>query len=745
MLVITLSVLVQASLCSGTSNEGFSQLHGHVYDAVDRERPISYSWISIYDDGSLVSRGVTGSNGSYSFELRSGKYTIKVEKPGYISQTAFAILEPDSALEIDLYLEMRFSPYEALIMIEGLPEGLYPEIRLDNSFHGYGLNGTRFSFRENTSHIVELGEVTDGQVRYVHVNDSAHIFTKAETRIFQYLRQFYINSSTDQWINGWYDEGIVSLEATKVIDLGNGTRLIFDSWLKDGKILRDNPVRLRVNSSFQLDTEYRRRFLLKLSSDMGVVEGGGWYDEGSIARISVKDTTLGVGPFAYRFAGWRGDLESQNAMATTLMDKPKEVYAEWRRVEVVKIEKLDPIYKAIINISLLVFAAKILSGLFAKVGLPEVLGELSAGMILGPYALGGITVLGEPIMEINEYIRVFAEVGAILLLFIAGLEVSFARFKAVGAKSSVVGSFGVILPFFLGLYTLQFLGFPWEGNLLVAATLTATSIAITARTLEDLGRLNTIEGNLIINAAVIDDVLGLVVLAVVMSVVTSGVPPRPFEIAWLLFRTIAFWLLLLASTLTVAPRLVRVAEWWKARGTVEVFATATCFGSAVAAAAIGLSPIVGAFAAGMAIASSRVIARVRDYIEMLSILFSPIFFAFIGAQFNVNALSVEGIWLILILTGVAVTSKLVGCGIPATMALKNSRHGFRVGIGMISRGEVGLIIAGIGVTSGIITQGLYGAVVSTVIITTLVTPIALRWAYAGKSHLTSQDLDERRV
>ena len=131
----------------------------------------------------------------------------------------------------------------------------------------------------------------------------------------------------------------------------------------------------------------------------------------------------------------------------------------------------------------------------------------------------------------------------------------------------------------------------------------------------------------------------------------------------------------------------------------------------------------------MALAGSRVIARIRDYTERLSILFSPIFFAVIGAEFNVNALTMEGIWVILLLTVVAVISKLLGCGIPASILLRNYRRGFRVGIGMISRGEVGLIIAGIGITSGIMSQSLYNATIVTVISTAIMTPIILERLY----------------
>jgi len=170
-----------------------------------------------------------------------------------------------------------------------------------------------------------------------------------------------------------------------------------------------------------------------------------------------------------------------------------------------------------------------------------------------------------------------------------------------------------------------------------------------------------------------------------------------------------------------------------------VISTAVCFGSAVTAALIGLSPIVGAFAAGMAVAGSKVIARVRDYIDKLSLLFSPIFFAVIGAQFNIRALNTEGVWIVAALVGIAVVSKLVGCGIPATVAMKSSRRGLKVGIGMISRGEVGLIIAGIGVTSGILSQSLYGAVVTMVIVTTVITPIALKWAYTREVRTTPKE------
>lgn len=707
-----------------------SRLHGYVYEVVDgMERPIPYAEVSIYDGSTLLSKQRTGKNGSFSFDLNPGEYRVMVEKRRYIPQEAYVILGSNATVRIDFQLEIAIEPYEVLILIQDLPEGLHPVLKLDGRFHGYALNGSRLAFRKGSIHIIELSRVSEDSIRFIPA-EPFHLIEEAEAITFRYIKQFYVSSETNPWIEGWYDEGsILRLEARELIDLGNATRLVFDRWIRDGVSLRDNPLTLKVDSSFKIDQKYRRQYLLAAYSERSEVIGTGWYDENSTAQLSIAETTVGTMPFQYRFKGWSGDVESPNATVKVYMDGPKTLHAEWERVQPVEVERLNPVYKAIIGISILISAAKVLSGVFAKAKLPEVLGELSAGMLLGPYALGGIRILGEPLIELNEYIIVFAEIGAILLLFIAGLEISFGEFKAVGGKSAIVGVFGVIVPFFLGLYILDFLGFPWNVNLLVAAALTATSIAITLRTLEDMGRLHSTEGNIMINAAVIDDVLGLVVLAAVMSIITSGVSPKLLDVAWLLLRAVILWIALLAIMLIVAPRIVGVAERWKLRGTVETLSTATCFGSAVAAAAIGLSPIVGAFAAGMALASSKVIARIRDYTERLSMLFSPIFFAVIGAEFNVNALTIDGLWIIFLLIGVAIISKLLGCGLPASLLLRDYKGGFRIGVGMISRGEVGLIIAGIGVTSGVISQSLYGAVVAMVISTTVITPIMLKWTY----------------
>jgi Kef-type K+ transport system membrane component KefB len=397
--------------------------------------------------------------------------------------------------------------------------------------------------------------------------------------------------------------------------------------------------------------------------------------------------------------------------------------------------QLDPIIRAIIDVSILIAFAKILAGIMQRLNLPEVLGELFAGIILGPFALGSLRVGSEPLLAFNEYVSAFAEIGAILILFVAGLEVGFAQFKAVGIQSFIIGASGVLIPFLLGLYITLVVPLPptdLPGALIVASALTATSIAITMRTLEELGSLNSIEGRLIINAAVIDDVLGLIVLSIVTSIIMTGITPSIIEILFILLRVLGLWLTLLLSVVYVGSRLVTYSRKWYARGTIEAVATGLCFGSAALSAVIGLHPVVGAYSAGMAIAESKVLTRVREYIDKVSLIFSPIFFATVGARLNVWILSLTTFYGMLLMLAIAIITKVVGCGIPAALVTRSSRVGVRVGVGMISRGEVGLIIAGIGLATGAINQDIYAQIVAMAIVTTAITPILLKYLFKYK-------------
>jgi len=390
----------------------------------------------------------------------------------------------------------------------------------------------------------------------------------------------------------------------------------------------------------------------------------------------------------------------------------------------------EAVISGALSVSLLVFLAKVLAGVFSKLALPAVLGELFAGIIFGPYALGQYAVaFGHPIIQVDEIVLVFAEIGAVLILFTAGLEMTFAEFRRVGLQSFIIGALGVAFPFFTGFYFVLFMGGSWAEALLIGSALTATSIAVTVKVFEELGKLNSTEAKVVINAAVVDDVLGLAVLAVVVSVIQRGVVPGALEIAVQLAKILVLWLGLLVGLVYSVPRLLRLIPRWRAEGTVEAASTAVCFGSASMAFVAGLSPIVGSYAAGMALAGSGAIEKVKEYIEKVNMIFSPIFFAVIGAQLNLRSLDAQALALLAGLVAIAIVSKLFGCGVPAALMLRSRRLGERVGWGMTSRGEVGLVIAGIGLTSGLISQPMYAASVAMIVITTIFSPIFLRSSY----------------
>ena len=388
----------------------------------------------------------------------------------------------------------------------------------------------------------------------------------------------------------------------------------------------------------------------------------------------------------------------------------------------------DPVLSGVLTVSILVLIAKVLAGLFSKVRIPPILGELTAGIFFGPYALGQfMVVFGQPLISLNDIVRAFAEIGAILILFSAGLQMTFAQFRGVGVKSFIVAGFGVVLPFFLGFYTMVFLGQTLEAGLIVGAALSATSIAITTRVLESLGMMNTEEARITINAAVVDDVLGLAVLAVVISIIQAGEIPTVLEIGARLSIIFALWLVLLVGLVSAIPHLLRLIPSWRVEGTEEAASTAICFGSASLAALLGLSPIVGAYAAGMGLASSKALTTVKSYIEKVNFLFAPIFFAVIGASLDLSLITWNALGIMVILVAVAAVSKLIGCGFPAAMLTRDAKIGFNVGVSMISRGEVGLVIAGLALTSAVIDQDVYAALVGVVVVTTAISPIVLEY------------------
>lgn len=388
------------------------------------------------------------------------------------------------------------------------------------------------------------------------------------------------------------------------------------------------------------------------------------------------------------------------------------------------------VLRTVVTISLLIFSAKILAGLCQRVKVPEVIGEIFAGIVFGPYALGGaFEIFGGPAVEFNVILEAFAEIGGIIILFAAGLEITFAEFRATGIPSLVIGGMGVVVPFFFGYFLAVNLGYSWQVAILIGATLTATSISVTIRVLEELGVMKTAEAKIMINSAVIDDVIGLAVLSIVVSIFAVGQIPTIPNIATLILRAFILWLALLIGAVYLLPRLINITNLSKSAGTVEAAATASCFGLSALAAALGLSSIVGAFAAGMAIAGTRAISGIREFIEKLRFVFGPLFFAYIGMQLDVGQILNISIPVFTAILIVAVAGKLIGCGLPAAIFLKDREKGLRIGLGMVSRGEVGFIVAGIGLTSQVLTQDSYAVLLTVIMVTTIIPPFLLRRSY----------------
>jgi Kef-type K+ transport system membrane component KefB len=394
----------------------------------------------------------------------------------------------------------------------------------------------------------------------------------------------------------------------------------------------------------------------------------------------------------------------------------------------------------VISLAVLLFTAKLFAELFHRIRMPVVLGELLAGIIVGPFAFGGLPIFnGEPLVILDETVKHIGEIAAIVILFIAGLEITPREFLKGGAASFTVGSLGVIVPFFVGFYVFLTFGLEAIESMLVATALTATSIAITIQVLTELGKMQTKEARLILGAAIVDDILAIAALSVVTTMVQTGdTSPAIMDVTFLILKILGLFAVLLIASVLLVPRILHIERLWRSEGSMEGVTTAAFFGAAGLAAFVGLSPIVGSFSVGMAVASTRVIKQVEEYVSKLGIIFAPLFFAIIGAQVDLRGVNIEVLYLSGIIIAIAVVTKLVGCGLPALIFLKNKGKAMKVGIGMVSRGEVGLIVAGVGVSSGALSADIYTTVIIMVALTTIITPIWLKIAYQKEENGTTQ-------
>ena len=417
-------------------------------------------------------------------------------------------------------------------------------------------------------------------------------------------------------------------------------------------------------------------------------------------------------------------------------------------------------FKFILSFGLVLVAARI-GGEIAERYLkqPAVVGELLAGIVISPFALGGL--INDPIilnfatidghlvetgMEINGFtpMEIISQIAVIALLFVAGLETDVRAFIRHGFTGAMVAIGGVILPFASGYLAGRYF-FPEIGSvgwLFIGALLTATSIGITVRILMDMGRLNSKEGTIILVGAVVDDIIGLVILSIVVGVAETG----ELSVTGAL-RTglIGFgvWMGLLLIGLYGHKYISRyLLDPFKRSGTMPVMAIIAAILIAYLVTLVDLHPVVGAYVAGLMLASTLERGEILEKSRPIMLFLSPFFFAYLGMQVDLGL-----IWAVivpaLVLVVLATAGKIIGCFFPARWAGKTSNLGaFIVGLGMVPRGEVGLIIAGIGLTHGVINRDIFGVAVAVSIATVLITPAMLK-PFFRRQHPEAKETDSK--
>jgi Kef-type K+ transport system membrane component KefB len=366
-------------------------------------------------------------------------------------------------------------------------------------------------------------------------------------------------------------------------------------------------------------------------------------------------------------------------------------------------------------LAVILVAAKTLGELAERIGQPAVVGELIAGVLLGPSVIGFV----DPTLPA---LHLIAEIGVVVLLFEIGLETDLKRLLSVGGAAFTVAIVGVTLPFVLGYFVARGLGLALLPSIVAGAALTATSVGITARVFSDLGQLKSTEGQIVLGAAVIDDVIGLIILAVVSDLV-AGVAPSATGV--MRATGIAFGFLaavLVLGRLIVPPVFSLLARSGK-ENTLASMALALAFLLAVLASQLGSALIVGAFAAGLALAPTEQAHIIERGIVRLANVFVPIFFVAVGAAVDVRTFGSSAVVIVgLALTAVAILGKFAAGYAPVWVRARKTL----IGVGMVPRGEVGLIFAQTGLTAGVLDAGEYSALMLMVLVTTFIAPPILR-------------------
>jgi len=395
----------------------------------------------------------------------------------------------------------------------------------------------------------------------------------------------------------------------------------------------------------------------------------------------------------------------------------------------------------VLQLAVILFAAKLGGELFERwLKQPSVLGELLAGVVVGPYALGGMQLplvgalfghtaesAAVSVIPVSSELWAVGQIGAVILLFYAGLETDFGLFFRYSGPAFFVAMGGVILPFILGdLATVAFgvASGPMDPvALFMGAVMTATSVGITARVLGDIRKLDTPEGVTILAGAVIDDVLGIIVLAIVVSLGVSG-DVSLGNIALVGGKAMGFWLGLMAVGILLSKWISRFLASFRSAGAALTLALAIAFLASGLAEIFGLAMIIGAYSIGLALSNTEIAETLREPMESVYHAFVPAFFVVMGMLLDFSAMGPVLVFGLAV-SVLAILGKLLGCGIPALAVGFNRLGATRIGIGMMPRGEVALIVAGVGLSREVIQSDVFGVAIMMTFITTVLAPLLL--------------------
>ena len=385
-------------------------------------------------------------------------------------------------------------------------------------------------------------------------------------------------------------------------------------------------------------------------------------------------------------------------------------------------------FNFLLFLAIILVSTKVLGIFSKKVKMPQVVGALVAGVILGPSVLNLVQMESD-----GNFLAYMAEIGVILLMFCAGLETDLSELKANGVASFIVAMCGVIVPLAGGFiaYALYFhvdvsSFHECMKAVFVGTVLTATSVSITVETLRELGHLKGKVGSTILGAAIIDDILGIIVLTIVTSLEDTSVNPAA------VFGKIALYFVVIAVIWFVLAKLKPFLESQDQLRRTAILALAFCFLMAyVSEKFFGIADITGAYFAGLMLCSMKIETYVNRRVEIPAyLIFSPVFFASIGLNVNIHGMTQTLIIFTIILCVIAVISKIAGCGFGALLCKYTKRESVQIGAGMVCRGEVALIVAQKGISVGLLSEVFFAPVVIMVLVTTLLSPIILKMLFA---------------